>query len=280
MSACEKHQPEPDAKCKITSWTGVLKAIFGLTLATGSIALGFASTTRIAPNDSYLESVVKLFPVFGAAILIHAVFLHASLLRAVWNGRFPGDKASHGWKLSISNCYAITLKDWRHLVGFHMSALLAPGGYHSLWWALSCAREVGERARPLKAASAAEKGHAATAKSTSDNSHAPNKISPRLTTVCMLVLSFAGFRDLASALLSGTIETALSFFGPCFLTALMVAALMLRVATLLPNILHGSNRSYLVFAYRCGGLIVFPCACTALEFATWYCKGRPLYPGV
>jgi len=157
MPAYEKHQPEPDAKCKIMSWTGVLKAIPGLTLATGSIALGFASTTRIAPDDSILESAVKLLPVFGAAILIYAVFLHASLLRAVWNGRFPGDEASHDWKFSISNCYAITLKDWRHLFGFHMSALCALDGYHSLWSALLCAREVGERARPLKAASTAEK---------------------------------------------------------------------------------------------------------------------------
>jgi hypothetical protein len=94
----------------------------------------------------------------------------------------------------------------------------------------------------LRAAAAAEKGDASTAKSTAvkgdtstaefatDNSHRHPSTQPRLTTALMLALSIAGFYDLTTAFRSGTIEETLTFFGPCFLVALMVASLMLHGA--------------------------------------------------
>jgi len=145
----------------------------------------------------------------------------------------------------------------------------------------------------LRAASAAEKGDAATTEPTAEKSHASTAEStaasnghrhpltfPRLTIALMLVFSFAGFHNLATAMHSRTIDTALTFFGPCFLAALLVASLMLHVTLSLPRVLHGSNSWYLVSAYRYGGLIFFPCTCTALGFASWYYKGLPLNPGV
>jgi hypothetical protein len=57
----------------------------------------------------------------------------------------------------------------------------------------------------------------------------------------MLILSSIGFFDLATAMYSGTIETALTFFGPYSLTALIIASLMLHVALSAPRILHGSH---------------------------------------
>lgn len=155
MSTSEKQDPGPNAKCKIVSWNGVVKIMSFLTLATCSMALGFASTTRIASDDGLLKSTIKLLPVSGAAVRIHAVILHASLLRAVWHGQFPGDRRSHDWKFAVSGCYAVTLTGRRDLVDFQMSALCAPGGYHSLLGAFRRAREAGERARPLRAASVA-----------------------------------------------------------------------------------------------------------------------------
>jgi hypothetical protein len=107
--------------------------------------------------------------------------------------------------------------------------------------------------KPLRAASAAEKGDASTAESTAEKSHALTAVftadnghrqpstHPRLTTVIMLVLSSAGFYDLATAFQSGTIETALTFFGPSFIAALIIAALMLYGALSVPRTLHGSN---------------------------------------
>ena len=57
--------------------------------AVSCAAFGFTSLTRINPEDNYLESMVKLLPVSGAATVIQAVILHASLLRAIWQGQYP-----------------------------------------------------------------------------------------------------------------------------------------------------------------------------------------------
>lgn len=90
MSTSEKHEPQPDAHSQTMSWSEVfLKFISVLALATYRTALGVASTTRIASEDSLLESAVKLLQAIGAAILIQAVMLHASLsflaLAWIWN---------------------------------------------------------------------------------------------------------------------------------------------------------------------------------------------------
>jgi hypothetical protein len=58
----------------------------------------------------------------------------------------------------------------------------------------------------------------------------------------MLVFSSAGFFDLAAAIYSGDIDAALSVFGPCFLVALVIAALILHVALTVPRLSYGSNR--------------------------------------
>jgi hypothetical protein len=87
----------------------------------------------------------------------------------------------------------------------------------------------------------AEKSHALTAESATDNGHGHLSTSSRLTIALMLILSFIGFFNLATTMYSGTIETALTFFGPCFLVALIVAGLILHVALSAPRMLHGSN---------------------------------------
>lgn len=244
-------------------------------------AFGITSLARINPEDNYLESMVKLLPVFGAATAIQAVILHASLLRAIWQGQYPVEAMSPCQRLACNfYCSVYGLKHWRHIVGFHISALCAFSADHSLWKALRYAREIGQRGRPSRAESAAEKGRVSTAESAAEDSQGNTSTPLRATTFCTLAYSFTGFVDLGIALYSGNIDTALSFFGPCFLAALIIAALPLHGALSRPNMTCSPNSQNLVFAYRCGGCIIFPWICLALGFAMWYYKGRPLYPGV
>jgi hypothetical protein len=277
MSTSEKQEPSADTKPEETDriWHHIPCLVFSICCS----ALGYTSLTRINCNDSFLEGAMKLLPGFGAAILIQAAILHAALLRAIWNGRFPDERMSSCQRLAWHYyCCSFTLQYWRHIVGFHISAICAFFANRSLWSALRCAREVAERKRSSRAESAAEKGHTLTSESTADNIQSPMPL--RFTTLYMLGCSFVVFVDLGVAIYSEKIDMALSFFGPCFLAALMVAALALHSALSLPRVLHGSHGRDLIFAYRCGGLYVLPCTCLALGFAMWYHKGRPLYPGV
>ncbi|KAM0706401.1 hypothetical protein Q7P35_005727 [Cladosporium inversicolor] len=226
MSTSEKKEPAPDVKVEERIPMGASEVISCLTLSICSAALGLTSTTRIDSNDGFQEGVVKLLPQSGAAVFISAVVLHAMLLRDVWTGLFPDERMSHGRRFAWNSyCCAFTLGDWRHYFGFHTSALCALAADSSLLWALRRAREAGEPTAPLREASMAEKGHtltaepsaekshASTAESTAEHNHRPSSTLPRLTIALMLVFSSAGFFDLATALYSETIETALTFFG-------------------------------------------------------------------
>lgn len=279
MSTSEKQEPEPAAKSRERKPLGALELTSVLALSLCTAALGTTSTIRINSDDGFVDRMLKLLPNFGAAVLIVAVVLHAMLLRAVWTGRYPDERTTAGRRLACNTyCSSFTFADWRHFLGFQFSVVCSEIANHCLWWALRRACEAGEQTRPLRAASAAEKGDASTPESTDDKSRALTL--PRLTVVCMLIFSSAGFLGLAAALYSGDIDVTLSVFGPCFLVALIIAALMLHGALSVPRILYGSNSQYLVSVYREGGLIVFPCTCMALGFAMWYYKGLPLNPGV
>lgn len=292
MSTIEKRQPEPNAKpAEVPRLLVHTVTLISLTCSTALVL----SLTRINSDDSFQEGILKLVPPFGISILIQAVVLYVSILRAIWTGRYPDARPTQSLLQSIATNLSNTAHlqmGWRYVAGAFVGAMWALGGHHSLWWALRYVRDAGERRRPLTAESTAEKGHAATAESTAEechtsttestteHSHRHSSTLPRLTIALMLIFSSAGFFDLATAIYSETIETALAFFGPCFLAALLVTSLMLHVALSLPRVLHGSNSQYLVSAYRNGGLIVSPCTCTALGFASWYYKGLPLDPGV
>ena len=282
MSTSEKQEqePEPDAKCEQTD--RLLNHIPCFIIAICCTAFGFTSLTHINPEDNYLESMIKLLPVFGAANVIQAVILHASLLRAIWKGRYPDEMMSPCQRFAWNFfCCVLGLKHWRHIVGFCISALCAFSADRSLWKALRCAREMGERTKPSRAACVAEMGHASTTESTADVNHPPTPFDETIAySHYMLFCSFIGFFDLGIVIYYSKIDAALAFFGPIFLTALIIAALMPRAVLSLPRKLHGSNGGYLVSAYRCGGLYVLPWTCLALAFAMWYYKDQPLYPGV
>lgn len=68
MSAGEKQEPEPDARCE--ELDRISDHIPCFIFAIFCAAFGFTSLTRINPEDNYLESMVKLLPVFGAATVI------------------------------------------------------------------------------------------------------------------------------------------------------------------------------------------------------------------
>lgn len=303
MSTNEQREPNAD---RMFEERDRVEAQRGFVIfAAGVTALGLL-LTRIKSEDSFLEGTIKHIPPFSEAIVIQAVALHATLLRAIWTGRFPKSRILQSFfqfqATGMSNTFYLIHHGWCYVAGVGVGSMWGLCAYYSLWWALYCVREAGERTRALRADSAAEKGHASTAEATVDESHpstaisttdnghastansaADNRHSPkpaRLTITLMSIFLFAGSFNLALSLYSGTINSTLTFFGPCYLTALIVAASMLHGALSLPRKLHGSNGRRLVLAYRCVGLIVFPCTCMALWTAMWYYKGRPLYPGV
>ena len=240
MSTSEKQEPSTDAKPEETDRVSghIPCFVFAICCA----AFGLTSFTCINAEDSSPEGMVKLLPGFGAAMVIQAITLHASLLRAVWKGRYPDETMSPCQMLARQYyCCTFTLKHWRHLLAFLIGVLCAFSADHSLWEALRYAREIAERGRPSRAESAAEKGRVSTTESAAEDGQGNPSPLRRSTIFCMLFFSIAGFSDLGNALYVGKIDTALSIFGPCFLAALVVAVLMLRVATLFPRVLRCSN---------------------------------------